>query len=71
MAKQYLTVVIELPDDQEQRNAVKNALPLLKTFTAGGFTAIYFGDAITENELFEKEAKTKVTARVRRTAAGL
>ncbi|MFL9936451.1 hypothetical protein P0D88_47440 [Paraburkholderia sp. RL18-103-BIB-C] len=71
MGKQYLTVVIELPDDQEQRNAVKKALPLFEDFHGGWVTAMYLGDAITENELFEKEAKAKVTARVRRTAAGL
>jgi hypothetical protein len=71
MAKQYMTVVIELPDDPAQRKAVTGALPLFENFHGGRVMAIYAGDAITETELFEKETNAATAARVRRDAAAL
>lgn len=71
MAKQYMTVVIELPDDPTQRKGVTAALPLFEDFHGGRVTAIYAGDAITETELFEKETDVATAARVRRAAAAL
>lgn len=56
MAKRYMTAVIELPEDQTDAKAVMAALPLFGTFRGGTITAVYAGDAISENEIFEASA---------------
>lgn len=54
MPKDYMTVVIQLPDDPEQRKAVMSALPLSGNFQGGRITAISLEDEITVNELLEE-----------------
>lgn len=49
----YLTVVLELPTDTSARQSVLNALPLFGQFQSARITAMYAGDAVTENELME------------------
>lgn len=53
MSKDYLTVVIQLPDDPGQREAVREALPLSGVFNGGRITAVSLEDEITVNELLE------------------
>jgi hypothetical protein len=66
--KKYLTVVVELPSDNEAAQAVTKALPLFQNLHGGTITAIYAGDAITENELFEQRCSPAVLDEVRREA---
>lgn len=54
MPKDYLTVVILLPDDPEQRKAVMSALPFSGNFHGGRITAMSLEDEITVNELLEE-----------------
>ncbi|MFM0610254.1 hypothetical protein PQR05_37825 [Paraburkholderia sediminicola] len=55
MPKDYLTVVIQLPDDPQQRKAVTSALPLSGNFHGGRITAMSLEDEITVNELLEEK----------------
>ncbi|CAE6820776.1 hypothetical protein R70006_06186 [Paraburkholderia domus] len=55
MPKDYLTVVIQLPDDPEQRKAVTTALPMAGNFHGGRITAMSLEDEITVNELLEEK----------------
>lgn len=55
MPKDYLTVVIQLPDDPEQRKAVTAALPLSGNFHGGRITAMSLEDEITVNEILEEK----------------
>ena len=55
MPKDYLTVVIQLPDDPEQRKAVTAALPLSGNFHGGCITAMSLEDEITVNEILENK----------------
>lgn len=64
MAKRYLTVVIELPDGVAAQ-AVTKALPLFGDFHGGKVTASYAGDAISENEVFERCADPMLIKAVR------
>ncbi|WP_225031026.1 hypothetical protein [Paraburkholderia sp. XV] len=54
MPKEYLTVVIQLPDDPQQRKTVTAALPLSGNFHGGRITAMSLEDEITVNELLEE-----------------
>lgn len=54
MSKDYLTVVIQLPGDPEQRKAVTAALPLSGNFHGGRITAMSLEDEITVNEFLEE-----------------
>lgn len=71
MAKRYLTVVIELPDDADAARAVTQALPLFGGFHGGVVTAAYAGDAISENEVFERCADPMLIKSVRDEVAAL
>jgi len=55
MPKDYLTVVIQLPDDPEQRKVVTAALPLSGNFHGGRITAMSLEDEITVNEILEEK----------------
>jgi hypothetical protein len=55
MPKDYLTVVIQLPDEPEQRKTVTAALPLFGNFHGGRITAMSLEDEITVNELLEQK----------------
>jgi hypothetical protein len=55
MPKDYLTVVIQLPDDPEQRKAVTAVLPLSGNFHGGRITAMSLEDEISVNELLEEK----------------
>ncbi len=55
MPKDYLTVVIQLPDDPAQRKEVTAALPLSGNFHGGRITAMSLEDEITVNELLEEK----------------
>lgn len=63
--KKYVSVVIELPEDAEARSTVLNSLPLFGEFHGGRITAVYAGDAITENELFEQHVGPEIVREVR------
>ncbi|WP_420213395.1 hypothetical protein ACN8ZM_39950 (plasmid) [Burkholderia aenigmatica] len=77
MPKDYLTVVIQLPDDPEQRGAVTAALPVSGNFHGGRITALSLEDEITVNELLEEmldgdevdEARAKAKAILARVEA--
>lgn len=71
MAKQSITVVIELPEDPDARNAIKNALPLFENFHGGQVTAMYAGDAISENEIYKRNADPTLIKAVRDQVAAL
>lgn len=47
----FLTVVIRLPDDSCARDAVVRDFRLYEKYKGADITALYAGDAITENEL--------------------
>jgi hypothetical protein len=49
----YLTVVIRLPEDSAQRKAITKEFSLFGKFKHGEVSAVYAGDAITENEILE------------------
>lgn len=49
----FLTVVIQLPDDQQQRVTIVQSLPLFGPYHGGEITGMYAGDAISENEILE------------------
>jgi len=71
MAKRYMTAVIELPDDEKSAREAIHALPLFGDFHGGTVTAIYAGDAISENEIFERNADPRLVKAVRDEAAAL
>lgn len=54
MEKQYVTMVVELPDDPIQRNALLGTLHGDAYFQGSRIVASCHGDAITENEIFER-----------------
>lgn len=54
MPKNYMTVVIQLPDDPQQRETIARTLPLAGTFHGGQITALSLEDEITVNELLEE-----------------
>ncbi|KWN05889.1 hypothetical protein WT83_27795 [Burkholderia territorii] len=54
MPKDYMTIVIELPDDPTQRKAISTELPLSGTFHGGRITAVSLEDEITVNEMLEE-----------------
>lgn len=51
---QFLTVVIRLPDDPSARADVVRDFRLFEKYKDADVTALYAGDAITENELLEQ-----------------
>lgn len=53
-ATRFLTVVIRLPDDPRARDAVVCDFRLFEKYKGADVTALYAGDAITENELLEQ-----------------
>ncbi len=65
MKKRYFTAVIELPDDPAAAKGVMQALPLFGVFNGGTVTAVYAGDAISENEIFERNADPRLVKAVR------
>lgn len=71
MTKRFLTAVIELPDDAAAAKAVLQALPLFGDFNGGTVTAVYAGDAISENEIFERNADPLLVKAVRDEVASL
>lgn len=71
MTKRYMTAVIELPEDKEAAKAVVHALPLFGSFHGGTVTAVYAGDAISENEIFERNADPRLVQAVRAEVAAL
>lgn len=71
MAKRYFTAVIELPDDAAATNVVLKALPLFGDFYGGTVTAVYAGDAISENEIFERNSDPRLVKAVRDEVAAL
>lgn len=71
MTKQYITAVIDLPDDPVTKKAVTGALGLFNDFHGGKVTALYAGDAISENEIYERNADPHLIKSVRDEVAGL
>lgn len=65
MTKRYLTVVIELPADPAKAKDVLAEIPLFENFHGGYVTAMYAGDAISENEVFEANADPMLIKTVR------
>lgn len=55
MSNKFLTVVIQLPHDQEQCKEITNLFGIEKDFHGGTITAMSQDDEITINELFEEE----------------
>lgn len=65
MTKQYATAVVELPADPEKRGAVLEVLREHGDFHGGRITAVCLGDAISENEIFERCANPMLLKAVR------
>lgn len=55
MKNKFLTVVIKLPDDQDQRKAITNALQMGKEFHGGVITALSQEDEISIVEILEEK----------------
>lgn len=55
MAPKYMTVVIQMPDNQEQRGKIIDAVGLGKTFHGGVVTAASSEDEISKVEKYEAE----------------
>ncbi|VWC79875.1 hypothetical protein BLA39750_01115 [Burkholderia lata] len=55
MPKDYLTVVLQLPDDPDGRAAVSEALRVGGTFNGATITAVSLEDEITVNEILEEQ----------------
>ncbi|MCA8197275.1 hypothetical protein [Burkholderia vietnamiensis] len=53
MPKDYMTVVIQLPDDAEKREALTGLFKCSEEFHGGRITAMSLEDEITVNELLE------------------
>lgn len=71
MTMRYLTAVIELPEDAEAARGVMLALPMFGDFHGGIVTAVYAGDAISENEIFERNADPRLVQSVRAEVAAM
>ena len=71
MKKHYITAVFELPENKEQAGAVCRALTLGNDFLGSTVTAAYAGDAISENEIFERNAAPRLVKAVRDEVAAL
>jgi len=71
MTKQYFTAVIELPSDPPSSNSIMKVLSLFNDFNGGRVTAVYAGDAITENEVFERHADAGLLRTVRSEVAAI
>lgn len=72
MDAKYITVAVRLPDDHAGRRAVVEALSLGAAVIGGGrVTAVYAGDAITENEIYERHADPVLSRAVREEVACL
>lgn len=71
MTKRYFTAVIELPDDPTTAKSVLQALPLFGEFNGGKVTGVYAGDAIRENEIFERNVDPRLMKAVRDEVAAL
>lgn len=55
MKNKFLTVVIKLPDDQDQRKEITNALQMGKEFHGSVITALSQEDEISIMELLEEK----------------
>jgi len=55
MPRDYMTVVIQLPEDPVQRKAIGKALPMSGSFLGGRITAMSLEDEITVNEVLERD----------------
>lgn len=64
----YVTVVLELPPSPIAKKAVLDALPLFGQFKDARVTAMYAGDAITENELLEQHVRPQEVRLIREQA---
>jgi hypothetical protein len=53
MASEYLTVVIRLPEDRQQRETIAQTLRVGESFHGGRITAMSLEDEITVIELLE------------------
>lgn len=53
MPKDYMTVVIQLPDDAEKRETLTRLFKCSEEFHGGRITAMSLEDEITVNELLE------------------
>ena len=71
MAKRYMTAVIELPEDEEAALVVYRAMALGNNVYGGSAVAAYAGDAISENEIFERNADPRLVKAVRDEVAAL
>lgn len=71
MKNRYITAVFKLPADEGQATAVCRALALGNDFLGSAVTAVYAGDAISENEVFERNADPRLVKAVRDEVAAL
>ena len=62
---QYMTVVIKFPDVDTASKVARETLPYGGQFQGGEITAVYAGDAISENEVFEQNSDPKLIQIVR------
>lgn len=67
---QMMTVVISFPDAATAAKAAREAVPFGGEFHGGEVTAIYAGDAISENEIFEQNANPELIKAVREKVSG-
>lgn len=65
----YVTVVLELPASPAATKAVLDALPLFGKFKEARVSAMYAGDAITENELLEQHVRPTEVRLIREQAS--
>lgn len=64
-APRFLTVVIQLPEDPASRRAIAEDLQLFRDYKGGKVTAVYAGDAISENEQMEALIPCSATHAIR------
>ena len=68
MNHKFLTVVIQLPDDINQCNAITEQFKVSDEFLGGTVTAISLEDEITVNELLEEQLDSDLVAATRKKA---
>lgn len=71
MKNKFMTVVIQLPEDADQRNQITENLGLDKVFHGGVVTAVSLEDEITVNELMEEQFSLKEVNSIRERAKAL
>lgn len=61
----FLTVVIQLPEEPAAQRAIVEDLQLFRDYKGGKVTAVYAGDAISENEQMEALIPSSATRTIR------